>query len=184
MCIWRYILQNYNYKLHFQNLSTYHIPHVSIETLAAENLDVCTTCDSWDSNMQLTMVKDQRPGPGMPFLDSDTCAEGGGGYLFMPGFSSVYDAIHWWMTGRMDGKSFTTTMSFTICNFKTVQIPRKEWKETEGDFMHNSIVLQKSQTIYVKLGQVLRIHTTRPGAMHPHNWTRCYVSTLVSLPLC
>jgi hypothetical protein len=23
--IWRYILQNYNYKLHFQNLSIYHI---------------------------------------------------------------------------------------------------------------------------------------------------------------
>jgi hypothetical protein len=28
VCIWRYILQNYNYKLHFQNLSIYHIPHV------------------------------------------------------------------------------------------------------------------------------------------------------------
>jgi hypothetical protein len=26
VCIWRYILQNYNYKLHFQNLSIYHIP--------------------------------------------------------------------------------------------------------------------------------------------------------------
>jgi hypothetical protein len=40
--VWRYILQNYNYKLHFQNLSIYHIPHVSIGTLATENLDVCT----------------------------------------------------------------------------------------------------------------------------------------------
>jgi hypothetical protein len=48
------------------------------------------------------------PGPGMPFLDSDTCAEGGG-YLFLPGFSSQYDAIHGWMTGWMDGwmESFT-----------------------------------------------------------------------------
>jgi hypothetical protein len=36
-----------------------------------------------------------------------------GGYLFLPGFSSLYDAIHGWMTGRMDGKSFTTTTSFT-----------------------------------------------------------------------
>ncbi len=27
VCIWLYILQNYNYKLHFQNLSIYHIPH-------------------------------------------------------------------------------------------------------------------------------------------------------------
>ncbi len=76
VCIWRYILQNYNYKLHFQNLSIYHIPHVSIGTLAVENLDVCTACDLWDSNIQLTMVKDQTPGPGMPFLDNDTCAEG------------------------------------------------------------------------------------------------------------
>ncbi len=62
MCIWWYILQNYNYKLHFQNLciyhhiphvsirnfqnlSIYHIPHVSMGTLATENLDVCTACD-------------------------------------------------------------------------------------------------------------------------------------------
>ncbi len=55
VCIWQYILQNYNYKLHFQNLSICHIPHVFIGTLAAENLDVCTACDSWDSNIQLTM---------------------------------------------------------------------------------------------------------------------------------
>jgi hypothetical protein len=47
VCIWRYILQNYNYKLHFQNLSTYHISHVSIGTLAAENLDVCTACSQY-----------------------------------------------------------------------------------------------------------------------------------------
>jgi hypothetical protein len=39
---------------------------------------------------------------GMPFLRSNTCAEGGG-YLFLPGFSSLYDAIHGWMTGWTDG---------------------------------------------------------------------------------
>jgi len=60
VCIWRYILQNYNYKLHFQNLFIYDIPHVSIGTLAAENLDVCTACDPWDSNIQLTMGIDWR----------------------------------------------------------------------------------------------------------------------------
>ncbi len=43
------------------------------------------------------------PGPGMPFLDSNTWAEGRGVYLFLPGFSSLYDAIHGWMTGRTDG---------------------------------------------------------------------------------
>jgi hypothetical protein len=48
VCIWRYILQNYNYKLHFQNLSIYHILHVSIGTLGAENLDICIDYDPWN----------------------------------------------------------------------------------------------------------------------------------------
>ncbi len=32
VCIWWYILQNYNYKLHFQNLFIYNILHVSMGT--------------------------------------------------------------------------------------------------------------------------------------------------------
>jgi hypothetical protein len=41
-------------------------------------------------------------GRGMPFLDNDTCAEWrGGGYLFLPGFSSLYDVIHGWMESLM-----------------------------------------------------------------------------------
>jgi hypothetical protein len=64
------------------------------------------------------------PGSGMPFLDSDTCAEPWG-YLFLSGFFSLYDAIHGWMTGWMDDgmdgwmektSRKTTTTSFTICN--------------------------------------------------------------------
>jgi hypothetical protein len=40
----------------------------------------------------------------MPFLDSNTCTGGGGwGYFFLPGFSSLYDAMHGWMTGWTDG---------------------------------------------------------------------------------
>jgi hypothetical protein len=97
VCIWQYILQNYNYKQHFQNLSTYHIWHVSIETLAAEILDVCTACDLWNSNIQLTMVKDWRPGLGMPFVDSDTCTEGGGLLIFFPVW------CHPWMDDGTDG---------------------------------------------------------------------------------
>jgi hypothetical protein len=128
VCIWRYILQNYNYKLHF---------HVSIGTLAAENLDVCTACDPWDINIQLTMGKDQRqqiyvgfvvdidikilgmPPRGRACLSQTHAHWGGGGNLFLPGFSSLYDAIHGWMTGRMDGWKASrkmTTTSFTICN--------------------------------------------------------------------
>jgi len=37
----------------------YDIPHVSIETLAVENLDVYIACDLWDNNTQLTMVIDR-----------------------------------------------------------------------------------------------------------------------------
>jgi hypothetical protein len=33
----------------------------------------------------------------MPFLDGDTCTERRG-YLFVPRFSSLYDAFHGWMT--------------------------------------------------------------------------------------
>jgi hypothetical protein len=60
-------------------------------------------------------------GPGLPFLDSDTGAERGGGYLFLSGFSSLYDGIHGWMTRWMGGwmkkaSLKTTTTSFTICN--------------------------------------------------------------------
>jgi hypothetical protein len=58
-------------------------------------------------------------GPGMPFLDSDTCTEGGGVIYFLPGFSSLYDVIHGWMTGRMGGwkaSRKTTTTSFITCN--------------------------------------------------------------------
>jgi hypothetical protein len=53
-------------------------------------------------------------GPGMPFLDSDTCAKEGGLFIYVRVFF-LYDAIHGWMMGRMDGwmdesrdqKSFT-----------------------------------------------------------------------------
>ncbi len=114
VCIWRYILQNYNYKPHFQNLSINHIPHASIGTLAAENLDVCIVCDLWNINIQLTMGKDQRRqiyvgfvidieikilgwpplGLGVPFLDSDTCTKEGGGGVW----------CHPWMDGKLHKK--------------------------------------------------------------------------------
>ncbi len=106
----------------YTTCSIYHISHVSIGTLAAENLDFCTACDPWDSNIQLTMVKDWRPGPGMPSLDSDTCAEGG---LFIS--ARVFFPV--WCHPWMDGKSFKTTTSFTICNIKSIDIVwMKSWK--------------------------------------------------------
>jgi len=69
-------------------------------TLAAENLVGFVA----DIDIKILGVPPPpRPGPGMPFLDSNTWAEGRGVYLFLPGFSSLYDAIHGWMTGRTDG---------------------------------------------------------------------------------
>jgi len=113
VCIWRYILQNYNYKLHFQNLCIYHILHVFIGTLAAENLDVCTACDLWDSNIQLILISKSWGCPpfeaGHAFLGQRHMCRGGlfiSARVFFP-----YDVIHRWMMEWMDGqitwKSFT-----------------------------------------------------------------------------
>jgi hypothetical protein len=100
VCIWRYILQNYNQTTFPKPL---YIPHSACihRTLAAENLDVCTACDPWDSNIQLTMEKDQRPGPGMPFLDSYTCTEGAGFFISARVFFPVW--CHSWMDDGRDG---------------------------------------------------------------------------------
>ncbi len=72
--------------------------HIADHGKKPETANICWVCCwYWYQNRGGAPL-----GPGMPFLDSDTCAEGG--YLFPPGFSSLYDAIHGWMTGRMDGK--------------------------------------------------------------------------------
>jgi hypothetical protein len=73
-----------------------------------------------DDDIDIKILGVSPLGPGMPFLDSDTCAEGED-YLFLSGFSSLYEAIHGWMMGRMDRwmekvSQKTTTTSFTICN--------------------------------------------------------------------
>ncbi len=108
-------------------------------TLAAENLDVCIACDPWDSNIPQTanipqMSLEQEidddidikilgvppPGPGMPFLDSDTCAERWEGVIyFCQGFlPCMMPFMDGWRDGWMDGKSFTKNDHnvLTICN--------------------------------------------------------------------
>jgi hypothetical protein len=129
----------------FPNLSIYHLSHVFIETLAAENLDVCTACDPWDSNIQLTMIKDWRQqiypnatlnrklttiliyqnlgGLGRACLSwTGTHAGGGGVIYFCQGFLSCMmpSMDGWWnrwIDGWMEKASRKTTMtSFTICN--------------------------------------------------------------------
>jgi hypothetical protein len=97
-------------------------------TLAAENLDICIPCDPFDSNIQLTMGKDRRqqiyvgfvadidikilrvppPGAGHAFPRQQHMRRWEG-YLLLPGFSSLYDAIHGCTTRQMNGwmKSFT-----------------------------------------------------------------------------
>jgi hypothetical protein len=52
------------------------------------------------------MVKDQIPGPGMPFLDSDTCAGGGGWGGFCQGFlSCMMPSMDEWRDGWMEKAS-------------------------------------------------------------------------------
>jgi hypothetical protein len=115
-------------------------------TLAAENLDVCTACDSWDSwpwgkigdDKYMLLVTREIADHGERLEMTNICwvccwywyqnlggapPLGAGhvflrqqhmcrrGYLFLRGFSSLYDAIHGWMTGWMDGwmESFNKT---------------------------------------------------------------------------
>jgi hypothetical protein len=62
-----------------------------------ENTRTRTACDLWNSNIQLTMVKDRRHKAGHAFSRQWHMRRAGrGGYLFLPGFSSLYDAIHGW----------------------------------------------------------------------------------------
>jgi hypothetical protein len=115
VCIWWYILQNYNYKLHFQNLFVYHIPHGFIGTLVVESLDVCIACDPWDNNIQLICwvccwywYQNLGGAPlraGHAFLKQRHMCRGGG-RLFIS--AKVFFPVwcHWWtrqMMGRMDG---------------------------------------------------------------------------------
>jgi hypothetical protein len=65
-------------------------------------------------------------GSGMPFLNNNTCAEGGGLFISTRVFFPVCchpwmdDGTYGWMDGWMNGSrektsQKTTTMSFTIC---------------------------------------------------------------------
>jgi hypothetical protein len=52
------------------------------------------------------MVKDQRLGPGMPFLDSNTCTEGGGVIYFCQGFlPCMMPSMDGWRDGWMEKAS-------------------------------------------------------------------------------
>jgi hypothetical protein len=73
-------------------------------------------------------------GPGMPFLDSDTCAEGGL-FIYVRVFFPIW--CHPWMDDGTDGwmeKALqkTTTTSFTICNLSELELAilTKWWPNT------------------------------------------------------
>jgi hypothetical protein len=68
-------------------------------------------CDDFHFNdMLIQSLYNQYPRVGHAFSKQQHMRKGGG-YLFLSWFSSMYDAIHGWMTGQtdgwMDGKSFT-----------------------------------------------------------------------------
>jgi hypothetical protein len=153
-------IQNYNYKLHFQNLSIYHISHVSIWTLAAENLDVCTACDPWlmseiatyswpwektrDSKYMFGLLliywyqnlEGAPPGPGHAFpWQRHMCRGRGGLFISVRLFFPVW--CHPRMDDGMDGwkpSRKTTTTSFTICNY-TPQDWLPRWNPTSSQLL-------------------------------------------------
>jgi len=125
--------------------SLYHIPHVFIRTLAAENLDVCTACDPWDSNIQLILISKfwgSPPGPGMPFLDSDTCARGRGVIYFCQGFlPCMMPSTDGWQDGWMDGrvtwwkklheKQPQRPLLYVIVHIHAISLGQKKWQRTK-----------------------------------------------------
>jgi hypothetical protein len=66
-----------------------------------------------DDDIDIKILGVPPPGLGMPFLDSDTCTEGGGIYFCQNFFSLMDDGTDGWME---KASRKTTTMSFTICN--------------------------------------------------------------------
>jgi hypothetical protein len=60
-------------------------------------------CDDLHFNDTLTQYLDnQYPRARHAFPRQWYMCKRGGGYLFLPGFPSLYDAIHGWMIGQMD----------------------------------------------------------------------------------
>jgi hypothetical protein len=54
-------------------------------------------------------------GPGMPFLNSDTCVEGEG-YLFLPRFSSIHGQMTRWMDGKFHEKQPRCLLLYVMVN--------------------------------------------------------------------
>ncbi len=91
--------------LMFALLVTHEIATYSWPWEETETANICWVCYYID--IKILGVPPPPPGAGHAFLRQRHMLRGV--YLFLPGFSSLYDAIHGWMTGRMDGwmKSFT-----------------------------------------------------------------------------
>jgi hypothetical protein len=68
-----------------------------------------------DDDIDIKILGVPPPGPGMPFLDRDTCVKGGGGviYLIKGFFVFIIPFKDGWMK---KASQKTTTTSFTICN--------------------------------------------------------------------
>jgi hypothetical protein len=103
VCIWRYILQI---------TTTNYVSKTSLYTTFRMYpsgpwpwKSWCLHC-LWPVRLQHTADHGKRPeiGAGHAFPRHWHMRREGGGYLFLPGFSSLYDAIHGWMMGRMDGR--------------------------------------------------------------------------------
>jgi hypothetical protein len=69
-----------------------------------------------------------------------------GGYLFLPGFSSLYDAIHEWMMGRMDGWMEKASQ-------KTTKRPLLYVIKSQGKFYH-----VRKQHVYIARVLLLHVH--------------------------
>ncbi len=118
VCIWWYILQNYNNIFKTSLYTTFRMypsgPWLLKILMFALLMtgEIATYSWPWekieDSKYMLGLLlilisKSWGCPPCQSCLSSTATHAKRGDYLFLPGFSSLYDAIHGWMTGWMDG---------------------------------------------------------------------------------
>jgi hypothetical protein len=145
VCIWRYILHNYNYKLTFSKplYTTFRMyssglwPLKILMFALLVTREIATYSWYWYQNFE-----GAPPGPGMPFLDSDTCARGRGVIYFCQGFlPCMMPSTDGWRDGWMDGrvtwwkklheKRPQRPLLYVIVHIHAISLGQKKWQRTK-----------------------------------------------------
>ncbi len=181
VCIWRYILQNYDYKLHFQNLSIYHIPHVSIRTWPLKFLMFALLVTQQiyvgfvaDIDIKILGVGPPPPPGARHGFPRQRHMRREEVIFFCQGFlPCMMPSMDGWQEGWMHGwkaSRKTTTTSFTICN------PKRLWSFLFSPCQCRCWVTQALQG-HPTVHAIPESHTEGQSepAVSTHQRTRCWM---------